>query len=130
MQTYLPETEIVDCRGAVVLGESDAKLADTQVALAAAKAQFAAHDKHLASQDAAIKSLIRKQASILAVMFLLKIWLSNHVTFFLALQGQHEGLGASFLKSLHTRFRFPAKSDKVSSADINDDGVSDLQEAS
>lgn len=65
---------MVDCRGAVVLGESDAKLADTQVALAAAKAQLAAHDKHLASQDAAIKSLVRKQASTLAVMAMQKIW--------------------------------------------------------
>lgn len=46
-----------------MLGESDAKLADTQVALTVAKAQLAAHDKHLASQDATIKSLIRKQAS-------------------------------------------------------------------
>lgn len=50
-----------------MLGESDAKLADTQAALTVAKAQLAAHDKHLASQDATIKSLIRKQASTFAI---------------------------------------------------------------
>lgn len=50
-----------------MLGESDAKMADTQVALTVAKAQLAAHDKHLASQDATIKSLIRKQASTFAI---------------------------------------------------------------
>lgn len=67
----MPETDAVDCRGAVLLGESDAKLADTQVALAAAKAQLAAHDKHLASQDATIKGLLRKQASVLAITIML-----------------------------------------------------------
>ena len=73
----MPQTDIVDCRGAVVLGESDAKLADTQVALAAAKAQLAAHDKHLASQDATIKGLIRKQASVLAITTVQKFRLGN-----------------------------------------------------
>ena len=38
----------------------------------------------------------------------------------LTLQGQQEGLGSSFLKSLHTRFRFPAKADKTASADLSD----------
>lgn len=59
------------CRGAVVLGESDAKLADTQVALAAARAQLAAHDKHLSGQDATIKGLMRKQASTLSPLAVL-----------------------------------------------------------
>ena len=47
-----------------MLGEADAKLADKQVALAAAKAQLAAHDKHLLSQDATIKGLARKQVHV------------------------------------------------------------------
>ena len=46
------------------------------------------------------------------------------------MQGQHEGLGASFLKSLHTRFRFPVKGDKTLSIDMGDDGASDAKEAS
>lgn len=53
------------CRGAVVLGDADAKLAEKQVALAAAKAQLASHDKHLTSQDATIKGILRKQVSFL-----------------------------------------------------------------
>lgn len=46
----------------MALGEADARLADKQVAVAAAKAQLAAHDKHLMSQDATIAKLARKQA--------------------------------------------------------------------
>lgn len=49
------------CRAAVVLGNADAQLADKQVSLAAAKAQLAAHDKHLSNQDVIIKGLLRKQ---------------------------------------------------------------------
>lgn len=71
-------------RAAVTLGNLDAQIAEKQVALFAAKAQLAAHDKHLMQQDVTIKGLQRKQ-------------------------GQQEGLGASFLKSLHTHFRFPSK---------------------
>ena len=56
------------CRGAVVLGDADAKLAEKQVALAAAKAQLTTHDKHLTSQDATIKGLLRKQASFICCL--------------------------------------------------------------
>ena len=48
-------------RAAVVLGDADAQLAEKQVALTAAKAQLAAHDKHLTGQDVTIKNLLRKQ---------------------------------------------------------------------
>ena len=54
-------THQVMCRAAVVLGNADAQLADKQVSLAAAKAQLAAHDKHLSNQDVIIKGLLRKQ---------------------------------------------------------------------
>ena len=119
----------MDCRGAVVLGESDAKLADTQVALAAAKAQLAAHDKHLASQDATIKSLLRKQASSVAITTTLKLhWATDSKSY--CLQGQHEGLAASVLKSLHTRFKIPVKNDKALSADMDDGGANDAKAAS
>ena len=49
------------CCRAVALSEADARLADKQVAVAAAKSQLAAHDKHLLSQDATIAKLLRKQ---------------------------------------------------------------------
>ncbi|DBA90624.1 hypothetical protein WJX77_007676 [Trebouxia sp. C0004] len=90
-------------RAAVVLGNADAQLADKQVSLAAAKAQLAAHDKHLSNQDVIIKGLLRKQ-------------------------GQQEGLGASFLKSLHTHFRFPGKPEKGASANLDDTGAGTLQD--
>ncbi|KAL0049768.1 hypothetical protein WJX82_009626 [Trebouxia sp. C0006] len=90
-------------RAAVVLGNADAQLADKQVSLAAAKAQLAAHDKHLSNQDVIIKGLVRKQ-------------------------GQQEGLGASFLKSLHTHFRFPGKPEKAASANLDDTGTGASQD--
>ena len=52
---------LIPCRAATVLGNADAQLADKQVALAAAKSQLVALDKHLSSQDLTIKSLLRKQ---------------------------------------------------------------------
>ncbi|KAL0042727.1 hypothetical protein WJX79_008895 [Trebouxia sp. C0005] len=91
-------------RAAVVLGNADAQLADKQVSLAAAKAQLAAHDKHLSNQDVIIKGLLRKQ-------------------------GQQEGIGASFLKSLHTHFRFPGKPEKAASANLDITGTGAMQDA-
>ena len=55
------------CRAAIALGDLDAQLADKQVAVAAAKAQLSAHDKHLTQQDVTIKGLLRKQVTALII---------------------------------------------------------------
>jgi len=44
------------------------------------------------------------------------------------IQGQQEGLGASFLKSLHTHFRFPGKPEKAASANLDDTGTGASQD--
>jgi len=44
------------------------------------------------------------------------------------IQGQQEGLGASFLKSLHTHFRFPGKPEKAAPANLDDTGAGVLQD--
>lgn len=44
-------------------------------------------------------------------------------------QGQQEGIGASFLKSLHTHFRFPGKPEKAASANLDITGTGAMQDA-
>ena len=126
---------LAPCRAAIILGNADAQLADKQVALAAAKSQLVALDKHLSSQDLSIKSLLRKQvrrhrlACITAADSRYVETLSiTHIP--ACLQGQQDGLGASFLKSLHTHFRFPSRLEKAAAANVDDNSGDTVQEES